>query len=70
MINSNKIKQLIENSSNVVIVSHKNIDLDALGTDLGLYFICKSFGKDAYIIVEDETFSPEIRSIKYYRKKR
>ena len=50
MINSNKIKQLIENSSNVVIVSHKNIDLDALGTDLGLYFICKSFGKDAYII--------------------
>lgn len=61
MINSNKIKQLIENSSNVVIVSHKNIDLDALGTDLGLYFICKSFGKDAYIIVEDETFSPEIR---------
>ena len=34
MINSNKIKQLIENSSNVVIVSHKNIDLDALGTDL------------------------------------
>lgn len=61
MIDSNKIKELIINSSNVVITSHKSIDLDALGSILGLYYICNNFNKEAYIILEDEKNESEIK---------
>lgn len=61
MIDSNKIKELILNSSNVVITAHKNIDLDALGSMLGMYYISKNFNKDTFLLIEDEKNEPEVR---------
>lgn len=60
MIDINKIKELITNSKEVILTAHKNIDLDALGSILGLYYISKNIGKAVYIIIEDEEFEPEI----------
>lgn len=43
----------IENSQNVIIMSHKNIDLDALGSSLGCFNICKTLNKNSYIMMEE-----------------
>ena len=60
MVDSNKIKELINESSEVFITPHKNIDLDALGSSLGLYYIANHFNKKAYIIIDDENKSKEV----------
>lgn len=60
VVNSNKIKELINESSEVFITPHKNIDLDALGSSLGLYYIANHFNKKAYIIIDDENKSKEV----------
>jgi c-di-AMP phosphodiesterase-like protein len=46
------IANIIKESSNVVIMGHKNIDIDAIGSGLGMYRLSKTLGKDAYIVSE------------------
>lgn len=60
-INSNKIKEMIENSSNVIIVAHKNLDLDALGSCLGINYICSNLDKTSYILIEDLEFEQGVK---------
>lgn len=55
-INIEKIKSLVKNSSKVVIMAHKRLDLDALGSSLGLYYFVKSLGKKATLLIEEDTF--------------
>lgn len=43
------LTSLINEYNKVVIMSHKNIDLDAFGSSLCLYNIVKSFNKECYI---------------------
>ena len=49
---SQALEELIVNSENVIIMGHKNIDIDALSSALGIYRFAKTLGKDAYIIYE------------------
>lgn len=44
----------IKNHDEVVLMAHKNIDLDAFGALLCLYEITTSFGKKTYIIINKE----------------
>ncbi|MGL4731338.1 MAG: DHH family phosphoesterase [Clostridium sp.] len=44
--------ELINESSNVFILGHKNSDIDCVGAAVGLYSTVKSIGKDAYVIVD------------------
>lgn len=46
------IANLIKESENVLIMGHKNIDIDAIGSGLGMYRLAKTLGKDAYIVSE------------------
>lgn len=55
-VDFNKLRNIINDSSNVFIMGHKGIDLDALGASLGMLYICKSFMKDAYIVIEDTEY--------------
>lgn len=52
-----KLREILEvaikNSSNVFIVGHDNIDLDAIGSSIGLARLAKEYNKDVYIIVDD-----------------
>lgn len=48
-----KITQQIQNSDSVIIVSHKGMDLDAIGSSLCLYKIIESFSKKAFIYLDD-----------------
>lgn len=61
MIDYNIINELIKNSSNVIITAHKDIDLDALGSILGMYYIVSNAKKNTYILIEDEKSEPEVR---------
>ena len=49
---SQSIARVIEASDNVFIMGHKNIDIDAFGSALGLFRVSKSLGKDCYIVSE------------------
>ena len=49
---SQSIARVIEASDNVFIMGHKNIDIDAFGSALGLFRVSKTLGKDCYIVSE------------------
>ena len=49
---SHTLADLIQNSENVILMGHKNIDIDALGSAMGVYRFAKFLGKDAYIATE------------------
>ena len=46
------IANIIKESSNAIIMGHTNIDIDAMGSGLGMYRLVKTLGKDAYIASE------------------
>ncbi|MDD2490281.1 MAG: DHH family phosphoesterase [Bacilli bacterium] len=50
----NKIEKLINDASNVIIMAHKNLDLDALGSSLGMYYLCKNNGKNTFLLIEEQ----------------
>ena len=49
---SQSISRIIGESDNVLIMGHRNIDIDAFGSALGLYRFSKTLGKDCYIASE------------------
>lgn len=51
---SQSISKAILESDNVVIMGHKNIDIDAIGSALGLYRLSKTLEKECYIISEPQ----------------
>lgn len=44
---------LINESSNVFIIGHKNIDADCLGAAIGMNSVIKSLNKDCFIVIEE-----------------
>jgi c-di-AMP phosphodiesterase-like protein len=61
-IDSKLIKKHIENASSVVIMAHCNMDLDALGSSLGLYYLCKALDKSAYLLIDDIEYEDGVKS--------
>lgn len=49
---SHSISSIMKEAENIVIMGHVNIDIDAIGSALGLYRMAKSLGKDCYIVSE------------------
>ena len=50
-IMAHAIKQLMDQSSKVMIMGHKNPDMDVFGAALGIYRIAANLGKEAHIII-------------------
>lgn len=48
-----KIHKRLKKASNIFIMGHKNLDLDAIGGCLALADYCKQIKKQAYVIVDD-----------------
>lgn len=46
------MKAMIKDADKVLIMGHKWPDMDAFGSAIGAYCICKYFGKDAYIVID------------------
>ena len=49
---ANALEQLITESEKVIIMGHKNPDIDAIGSSLGIFRVAKSLGKEAFIVSE------------------
>lgn len=65
-----KIKKAIKSSSNVFLMGHKNIDLDAFAGCLGMCCYASYFKKDFYIILDDNKLEHGVnKAINYYKEK-
>lgn len=49
---SRAITSAISESEDIILMGHKNIDIDAFGSALGIYRLAKTFGKKCYIVTE------------------
>lgn len=48
-----KLNKSIRNSKNIFLMAHKNLDLDALGSQIGMYMILKRKKKKCFIVIDD-----------------
>ena len=70
-VKSNSLMELIGQSSNVIIMGHKNADLDAVGAAVGVCCLCRKKGKKANIVVDlqhnsSQKLLEEIRAVPEY----
>ena len=56
---SASITKAIKEADNVIVMGHSNIDIDAIGSALGIYRLVKTFDKDCYIASEPKGNSLE-----------
>lgn len=61
---AHSLKNLIYESSNILIMGHKNPDMDCLGAAVGLWSTIKQMGKNCNIILDNDR-----NAIEYYMKK-
>jgi c-di-AMP phosphodiesterase-like protein len=47
------LRQIIDQSSNVIIMGHRVGDMDSLGSAIGIYSIARSRGKKSYIVLNN-----------------
>ena len=50
----NKLLKEINHAKTIFLMAHKDLDLDALGSSIGLYLILKRRKKKCYIIIDDK----------------
>lgn len=58
-----KINKAIRNSKTVFLMAHRNLDLDALGSQIGMYMILKRKKKKCYIIIDDKTHEMGVEKV-------
>lgn len=49
------VRQIIEGSDNVLVMGHRNSDLDAVGAAVGVAEICASLNKECNIVIDRDT---------------
>lgn len=61
--NIKKLKRSIRTSNKIFLISHKNLDLDAIGSCIGMYDILKKLKKEVYIIIDDKIHETGVSKI-------
>lgn len=54
---------MITNSSNVFIMAHKDLDLDAINSCIGIDYFLKKYKKKSYIVIDDKRSEPGVKKI-------
>ncbi|NLL44084.1 MAG: hypothetical protein GX247_00245 [Mollicutes bacterium] len=57
------LTKLIQEYDKIIIMSHKNMDLDAFGSSLCLYNIVKAFNKECYIYLNQRKINETIKRL-------
>lgn len=52
--NKKKINNYIKRAKSIFIMAHKNLDLDALGSSIGMYIILKYKKKQCFLVIDDK----------------
>lgn len=64
------IKKYLKKSSNVFIMGHKDIDLDAFGAAIGMYCYASYHKKEAYVILDDKKVETGVKkALEAYEEK-
>ena len=59
-VTANSMMELIDQSSHVLIMGHRNADLDAIGAALGIFCMCRKKGRPAHIVMDTKyNMAPE-----------
>lgn len=60
------LRVITSTSNKVFIIGHNSPDLDSLASAIGLETLCKSLGKEAYIIIDEaeETIEPVVKRVR------
>ena len=58
-----ELDKMIKSSKNIFIMGHKYIDLDALGSSIGIYEYVKRFNKEASIIINDKRKESGVKKV-------
>jgi len=64
-------REIISQSDDILIMGHHYPDMDAMGAAVGVFDICKSYGKKAHIVLDEvneavEIFVKRIKEDKYF----
>ncbi|MBK5251403.1 MAG: DHH family phosphoesterase [Peptostreptococcaceae bacterium] len=66
---SHALKQLLDQSSRVIIMGHKIPDMDSFGASIGVYRMALNRGKDAFIVMNGEEGNIEAIYDKFWNSK-
>lgn len=58
-----KFNKAIRKAKNIFLMAHKDLDLDALGSSIGMYTVLKKKRKKIYIIIDDRTHEPGVEKV-------
>lgn len=58
-----KIKKIINESSSVFLMAHKDLDLDAINSCIGMEYYLKKKNKKSYIIIDDIKSEPGVKKV-------
>ncbi len=58
-----KLNREIRKVNTIFLMAHKNLDLDALGSSIGMFQVLKKRRKKCYIIIDDKTHEPGVQKI-------
>ena len=58
-----KFNRAVRRSKNIFLMAHKNLDLDALGSCIGLYRVLKKRKKRCFIIIDDQQHEPGVEKV-------
>lgn len=56
-VKAHALRELLETKDNVIIMGHQLSDIDSFGAAVGIYRICKTINKRAYIVLNEVTTS-------------
>ena len=57
------LSKLIHKGKNIFLMAHKDLDLDALGSSIGMYMLLKQKRKHCYLIIDDINHEPGVQKI-------
>jgi c-di-AMP phosphodiesterase-like protein len=58
---SNSLMTWVKNTDNIYIMGHRDMDMDALGSSLGVYAFCSAFGMKSRIIYDEDKVETKTR---------
>lgn len=67
-VKAHALHEFIQNKDRVVIMGHRNMDMDCLGAAIGLYRAARSIDKPAYIVVGEQTGANMLPWLELLRK--
>ena len=61
--NKRTLNKTINRAKNIFLMAHKNLDLDALGSSIGMYMILQQKKKNCYLIIDDQVHELGVQKV-------